>query len=91
MTKRIHFNRFTGDRLPCNAVLVTRGSRYGNPYKVAEVGREEALRLYRIYLEEAIRTGALDLSPLIGKDLACSCKLTEGCHADILLDRVAKL
>ena len=88
MAKRIYFNRYAGDRLPPNTMLVGRGSRYGNPYKVAEVGREEALRLYRIYLDEAIRKGTIDLSPLIGKDLACTCKLSEPCHADILLEKL---
>lgn len=29
--------------------------------------------------------GALDLTALRGKDLACWCKPTELCHADVLL------
>ena len=91
MSKRIYFNRYNGERLPPNAKLVGRGSRYGNPYKVEDVGRDEALRLYRIYLEEGLSKKTIDISPLIGKDLACSCKLTEDCHADILLEKVEGL
>jgi hypothetical protein len=90
MSKRIYFNRYEGEKLPPDTKLVGRGSRYGNPYKVKDYGREEALRLYRIYLEEGLREGTIDLSPLIGKNLACTCKLSEPCHADILLEYVLK-
>lgn len=88
--KRIHFNRYEGKKLPPNTVLVTRPSRWGNPYSVKDYGRDEALRLYRIYLEEGLRTGTIDLTQLQGKDLACSCHLDEDCHADILMEYVRK-
>lgn len=91
MSKRISYNRYTGQKLPENARLVTRPSKYGNPYKVSTYGRLEALRLYREYLEKAIAEGRIDLKPLIGKDLACSCKLSEDCHADILLEYIKTL
>lgn len=52
--------------------------------------RAEALRLYKIYLEEKLKAGTIDLSPLIDKDLACSCSLSEECHADILLEKLSK-
>ena len=92
MSKRIYFNRYAGEKLPPNSKLVTRGSKYGNPYSVGDkpgqYTREEALRLYRIYLDQAIKNNTLDLSPLIGKDLACNCKLSEACHVDILLEKI---
>lgn len=84
MAKRIIFNRYEGKKLPDNTKLVSRPSRWGNPYKVSEYGRDEALRLYRIYLDKK----KIDLTPLIGKDLACTCKLSEPCHADILLEKL---
>ena len=97
MSKRIYFNRYAGEKLPPNSKLVTRGSKskYGNPYEVGDkpgqYTRGEALRLYRIYLDQAIKNNTLDLSPLIGKNLACTCKLSEACHVDILLEKIDSL
>lgn len=85
MHKRVHFNRYEGQRMQDNSALVTRQTRYG------EFGREEALRLYKIYLDWAIKWKLLDLAPLAGKDLACNCQLNEACHADILLARINEL
>lgn len=33
-----------------------------------------------------IAIGALDLSELRGKNLACWCRMGESCHADVLLE-----
>lgn len=41
-----------------------------------------ALILYRDFLREE----NLDPSELQGKDLSCTCKLTEACHADVLIE-----
>src|SRR5215475_12042928 len=41
-----------------------------------------ALILYRDFLREE----KLDPSELQGKDLSCTCKLTEPCHADVLIE-----
>ena len=93
MSKRIQYNRrarLKGITLPPGAIYVGRPSRWGNPYKVGEYTRAEALRLYRIYLDEKLKDGTIDLSPLIGKDLACSCSLSEPCHGDILLEKLSK-
>ena len=87
--KRIQWTRkdvLAGKKLEPGAMLVTRPSRYGNPYPVDTYGREEALRLYRIYLEEKVKNGWPDLARLKGKNLACACELHEACHADILLE-----
>lgn len=91
MSKRIHFNRYKGDKLPPEAILVNRSSRWGNPYKVSEYGRAEALRLYRIYLEDKLREEPGYLLPLIGKDIACNCALSEDCHGDILLEKIREI
>lgn len=90
MPKRIHFNRFEG-KLPENTKLITRRSRYGNPFPVAEYGRRKALELFTDYLDEKIINGLIDLKPLKGFDLACNCKPHESCHGDIILDRMRKL
>ena len=88
MSQRVQRRRIKGWRMPGNTIYVGRGSKYGNPYSVERYGIDEALRLYRIYLEEELREGRLDLSPLVGKDLACWCSLSEDCHADILLEKL---
>jgi len=41
-----------------------------------------ALILYRDFIREE----KLDPSELQGKDLSCTCKLTDPCHADVLLE-----
>lgn len=61
MPKRIHRKtRYT--KLPEGAVLVTRGSRWGNPFRIVEHGgeytREESVRLYREYIIQKIETVA---------------------------------
>ena len=44
--------------------------------------REAAKLLYR----EHLRDERLDPGELRGKDLVCTCKLTDPCHADVLLE-----
>lgn len=94
MNKRIKYtlkNSYSGEKLPEGAKRVDRGTKYGNPFSVKEFGREEALRLYDIYLSFVLKKRLLDLTPLIGKDLACSCEIGERCHGDRLLQEVEKI
>jgi Domain of unknown function (DUF4326) len=77
------------DRNGLPAQSVARPSKWSNPFKVAEHGRERAMALYRAHLTNALATGALDISELRGRNLACWCKLDEACHADILLEQIA--
>ena len=79
------------DRNGLPARSVARPSKWSNPFKVAEHGREHALALYRAYLTNALATGALDVAELRGRNLACWCKPVEACHADILLEQIARL
>lgn len=76
--------------------MVSRPSKWGNPFRVGQVlngvviDATEAVALYRVYLDEAMRfkRGAveLDLSTLRGLDLGCFCPLDQPCHADVLLE-----
>lgn len=83
------------------AVVVSRPSRWGNPYKVEpayegdgirlpEVTRETAVHLFREHWERAIATHPRVRDNLVeqlrGKNLACWCKPGEPCHADVLLE-----
>ncbi len=58
----------------------------GNPFLVAEHGRETAIALYRA----ALLGGELPVTvvdarrELAGRTLACWCALDEDCHADVL-------
>jgi Domain of unknown function (DUF4326) len=52
---------------------------------------KEAVFAYRhvhlpFYTNPRRRVGALDLTELRGKDLACWCALDQPCHADVLLE-----
>jgi hypothetical protein len=82
-----------------HAVFVGHRSKWANPFEKRDVDallaepdveaayqrggwREAAKLLYRDHLREA----GLDPRELRGKDLICTCKLIEPCHADVLLE-----
>jgi len=94
MNKRIRYtvrDRYNGTKLPEGAKRIDRGTKYGNPFPVKEFGREEALRLYDIYLDWNLKKKLIDLTPLVGKDLACNCEIGERCHGDRLLQEVERI
>ena len=66
-------------------VYVTRGTRWGNPYRVEDHGRAEAVRLHRQWLLAQPDFVSEVVRDLAGRDLYCYCKLDELCHADSLL------
>ncbi len=85
MPERIQLKRTKGWRIPPNTVRVCRPGKWGNPYPIAEYGRRLAVDNYRRRLAGMRAIGALDMSDLRGKHLACGCQLDEPCHADVLL------
>src|ERR1700677_5005084 len=87
--KRIQRRRTKGWEMPESAVFVGSTTIWGTHVKVAEYGRELAIANYRRRMEGYRQIGALtalDSSLLRGKDLVCWCRLSEPCHADILLE-----
>ena len=90
MSKRIQLKRTKGWRLPDNTVNVTRTSVYGNPYKIGLFTRDEVLTQYKEYLSNKLRLNPYFLDSLIGKVLACWCRLDQECHADIILQELSK-
>ena len=85
--KRIQRMRTKGWRMPTNTVYVGRPTKWGNPFKESETVKiDQVLRQYRSYILCKVARGELDLSWLNGKDLACWCRLDQGCHADILME-----
>jgi hypothetical protein len=88
---RVQLSRVKGWRKPHNTVVVTRATRWGNPFLVAADGsanRERAVAEFRAALSE----GRLDFTvadvrrQLAGINLACWCPLNRPCHADVLLE-----
>lgn len=97
---RIQRKRTKGWRLPDGAVVVTRGTEWGNPFTVApghEPGKkiggfytavptvEDAVECFREWAENQPKFIERVRSELRGKDLACWCALDAKCHADVLL------
>jgi hypothetical protein len=95
---RLQRSATNADRMG-EAVFVGHGSKWANPFKKNDTDalrgepdvdaayrhggwREAAKLLYRDWLEEE----RLDPRELRGKDLVCTCKLTDPCHADVLLE-----
>ena len=92
MPHRLQLHRTRGYRRPEGAVVVSRPSRWGNPYRIgaphpdtgAPMTRSEAIDLYRQRVLPALADRAR--RELRGHDLACWCPLDEPCHADVLLE-----
>lgn len=97
---RVQLKRVKGWRMPPNTVKVSRPSRWGNPFIVkfdphtdySPQTNAEAVSKFRAYLAGAYphllaqRERLGDVRELAGKNLACFCKLSEPCHADVLLE-----
>ena len=90
--QRIQLRRTKGWRKPEGAIVVTRPTRWGNPFRGAVFGQDEAVRLYRegVLLrregEQGIPAPGEIQRQLAGHDLACWCPLDQPCHADVLLE-----
>ena len=88
---RIQQSRKKGWRKPAGAAIVSRPSRWGNPYRVGPYTgyptAQAAVDRYRAWLaEHAELMYPIIREKLRGKDLACWCKLGDPCHADVLLE-----
>jgi hypothetical protein len=60
------------------------GSKWQNPFKVTEYGRDECLSKYKEYLLSNKKLMS-DIKELKGKTLMCWCA-PEKCHGDILME-----
>lgn len=101
LPRRIQRKRTKGWLMPPNTVSVCRPGPWGNPFVVIQKfrpGRRVGLDYFSVpTAEDAVecfrlcacqREGFIDAvkRELCGKNLACWCKLTEPCHADVLLE-----
>jgi hypothetical protein len=71
--------------MPAGVVYVGRPTRWGNPWRVEEIGAAEAVARYRAELLADPGRVAVVRRELGGRDLACWCRLDAACHADVLL------
>jgi len=93
MPERIQLRRTKGWRKPEGAVVVSRPSKWGNPYSSTGRGctRETAVEQFRDMLTRApLNDAGVPITETIraelaGRDLACWCPLDQPCHADVLL------
>jgi Domain of unknown function (DUF4326) len=90
---RIQLRRTKGWRKPPGAVVVSRPTRWGNPFPVINGDRATAVTEYRQWLTgHTPSSGRLrrptrdDIESLRGHDLACWCPLDQPCHADVLVE-----
>ena len=60
-------------------------STWGNPFKVSDVGRQEAVASYRRMLLSDSQLRAR-LTELRGCVLVCHCEAEEACHGDVILE-----
>ena len=83
--------------MPAGAVNVTRGTDWGNPFRIdfaldlgpslgcLTITRELAVELFRAWVNERGWTDQIRRE-LAGKALVCWCPLDQPCHADVLLE-----
>jgi hypothetical protein len=97
---RVQLSRAKGWRMPPNTVKVDRSTRWGNQIVVGSergIGyrpwtADDAVAAFREDMEYAVASERpdgsepLSLEPLRGRNLACWCKLSDPCHADVLLE-----
>jgi hypothetical protein len=94
--RRIQLSRKRGWRKPANTVVVSRPSKWGNPWPskgVSWFSQKQLVKVHREWLVEQVQDSGG--SPptfeevrreLRGKNLACWCPLDQPCHADVLLE-----
>ena len=88
-TTRAQRQRRKGWRKPDGAICCNRGTRYGNPYKVAEHGRDEALWRFRVYFNAKPAHEQREmLDALEGHTLLCFCAPDEACHVDYYIQLI---
>lgn len=89
MAKRIQRKRTNGWKMPEGAVYVGRPTIWGNPFKLVRPDlRTLIVESYWHLLNQKKKSDFRRKiqRELRGKDLVCWCKLSDPCHADVLLE-----
>lgn len=98
---RVQLSRAKGWKLPPNTVVVSRPTKWGNPFVVGKNGpAAECVLKYKAMLggfmclcdeptmghqELACLYARENIKTLRGKNLACWCRIGQPCHADVLM------
>src|SRR6476646_10229424 len=89
MPKRFQQNRTKGWRKPNNAVVISRPTKWGNPFAVSgKLDRAAVVRLFREWIasdDPAAVKLRQEIGELRDKDLLCWCPEGGPCHGDVLL------
>lgn len=73
---------------PGTYINITRGTKFGNPYRVGVDGtREEVVALFDRYITNILRREPKFLDELKGKTLGCVCKPAP-CHGDVIVKKL---
>jgi len=90
---RIKLERKKGWRKPANTVVVSRPTKWGNPFQVAEYAgaidpNALAVAAYKKWIFEPPQDELREqmVRELRGKNLACWCRYNQACHADVMLE-----
>jgi len=87
---RLQQKRTKGWRKPTGAVVISRPSKWGNPFKIdAEHDRAAVVAQFRQWIagpDPGAEKMRAEISELRGKDLMCFCPVPGPCHGDVLLD-----
>lgn len=95
MPERIQLSRRKGWRKPENTIVVSRPSKWGNPWVIlTSDGRALAVQRFKEMLTTDVEARTAFGYPdreqiraeLAGKNLGCWCPLDQRCHADVLLE-----
>ena len=79
-------SRRKGWRKSANTVYVGRPGRFGNPFPVEQLGRDEAIRRYEEWIQEPEQTNLLNEAKLMlrTKNLGCWRRPRLPFHADVV-------
>lgn len=87
---RVQRKREPGFRLPSNTLVVTRGTKYGNPIKMRdESERENTVNAFRHYLNmhpELVFLFLRDCEERRIEHIACFCPVHVPCHGDVWIE-----
>jgi hypothetical protein len=78
--------------MPPNTISVARPGRWGNPFRVGQIGVPDAATAVALFRRALLTEGGgwqdmrFDLHLLRGINLACFCPLGTPCHRDVLLE-----
>jgi Domain of unknown function (DUF4326) len=93
MPTRFQFRRVKGFKSPPGSRVVTRASKYGNPFLITSDDPGERIEVVRRFREWITSPEQAELlagarQELRGLNLGCTCPVGLPCHADVLLELV---